>query len=253
MRQWVSSALVGLHTWAVDAGLLSRPRAQRAFEALYLLYKGAFETGPVGGLRELVTPGSIVIDVGANIGFFAVLFARWTGPDGRVVAIEPEPRNLASLRRRIGQTGLQGVIEAVPAVAADHAGELRLALTPGHPGDHHIAASGIPVEAVTLDDLVAGDSRAVSLVKIDAQGAEALVLGGARRLLAEARPALYVELDAIALERMGSSVRELLAIVLKLGYRPRALTGRGVGAEQDPELLVSRSAAGYVDALFIAG
>src|SRR4051812_18798477 len=60
-----------------------------------------FEPRSVKVLRAAVRPGDVVYDVGANIGFFATLFSRWVGAEGRVFAVEPEPENLALLRRNL--------------------------------------------------------------------------------------------------------------------------------------------------------
>ena len=130
---------------------------------------------------------------------------------------------------------------------------MRLALTPGHPGNHHLVEEGKPIRAVTLDGLTAADPRTVSLVKIDVQGAEMLVLAGATELLAAHRPALYVEVDGPSLARMGSSPRELIDTLVSFGYRPHLLTGDGVGASEAVERLVSRASAGYIDVLFQYG
>jgi FkbM family methyltransferase len=110
-------------------------------------------------LRDLIEPGTTVIDVGANIGFFSIKFARWVGHSGAVIAIEPENRNIASLRRRVGRAGLGSIVECVQAVAAAQAGVMRLQVNPNHPGDHRIGATGIPVRAVTLDELTEGSRR----------------------------------------------------------------------------------------------
>lgn len=251
MRRRISEALIPLYGRAARAGMLDRPLVRRAFEATYLTYKRLFEAGPFQGLRGLVGPGTLAIDVGANIGFFSVQFARWVGPSGRVIAVEPEELNMRSLRRRVAQGPAGGVVDCVQAVAADRAGEMRLALTPGHPGDHHLAQDGEPVPAVTLDALAAGDSRSVSLVKIDVQGAEMMVIAGARSLITTHRPAIYLEVDGPALERLGSSPRELIQTVMDFGYRPRRLARSGPGADEELDDLLRRSAVGYIDVLFL--
>jgi len=88
-------------------------------------------------------------------------------------------------------------------------------------------AHGIIVPAVTLDDLVAeAGPRSVSLVKIDVQGAEMLVLEGAKRMLGKMRPPLFVEVDDRNLVDMGSSAHALVAHLEQAGYRdPRARNG----------------------------
>ena len=117
MKRRITDGLIALYARVLEAGLLDRPRAQRVFEAAYLRYKGLIEAGPISGLSTLVPDGSTIFDVGANIGFFSVRFARWVGPDGKVIAIEPEARNLDSLRRRIERAGIGDIVECVPAAA----------------------------------------------------------------------------------------------------------------------------------------
>jgi FkbM family methyltransferase len=251
MRRRLSDALVAVYERAVRSGALDRPRARLAFESTYLLYKRLLETGPVDGLAELVEPGSTVIDVGANIGFFSMRFGRWVGSTGRVIAIEPESRNFDSLQRRVARAGLASTVDCVQAVAADRPGRLHLALTPGHPGDHHIAAVGQPIQSVSLDALAAVDRRTVSLIKVDVQGAEAMVLKGAHRTIEIHRPAIFIEVDAEALERFGSSPRELIDLIVGMGYLPHHLTRAGPGTAEAIEDILLRSAAGYIDVLML--
>lgn len=251
MRAQVSEGLVWLYERATNGGLLDRPLPRRAYESAYLAYKRLIEAGPIDGLRGLVADGSTVIDVGANIGFFSVRFAHWVGPAGRVIAIEPEARNIDSLRRRVARARLSDIVTCVHAAAAERPGELRLALNPGHPGDHHLAEEGEPVAAVTLDDLAAHDPRPVTLIKIDVQGAESRVLAGAHDLIKTHRPALFIEVDEPSLTRLGSSRGELIDTLVALGYRGYRLTHRGIGASEEPAELVARSARDYIDVLFL--
>ena len=251
MREQLSDALVGLYERAAKSGMLDRPRPRRAYESVYLTYKRLIEAGPVNYLNALVPNGSMIIDVGANIGFFSMSFARWVGPEGRVIAIEPEARNIASLRRRVARAGVSQVVTCVHAAAADRPGEVKLALNPGHPGDHHLADKGEPVAAVTLDELAPDDPRRVALVKIDVQGAESMVLAGANRLIAHHRPAIFVEVHEPSLARFGSSRRDLIGTFVTLGYGGHMLTRSGIGPREDTKKLIDRSAEGYIDVLFL--
>jgi FkbM family methyltransferase len=253
VRAAVVGALLRAYSWAAASGLLDRPRVRRAFEAVYLGYKRLIEAGPIDHLRAYAAPGSTVIDVGANIGFFALRFGAWVGPAGRVYAIEPERRNVASLRARVARSGLAGVVECVRAAAADKPGTVQLVLNPIHPGDHHIGDAGEPVPAVTLDELTASDARPVSLIKIDVQGAELLVLAGAERVLAEHHPAIFIEIDEAALQRQGASAERLISALVERGYRGHLLTRAGVSGPIDADELAARAGAGYIDVLFIKG
>jgi FkbM family methyltransferase len=251
MRTQVAAVLAQFYDRASRSGILERPLARRTYESAYLAYKRFIEAGPVDSLRPLAPPGSMVIDVGANIGFFALRFAGWVGPTGHVIAIEPESRNVASLRRRIARAGFSDVVTCVQAAAADRPGTFTLALNPGHPGDHHLGQEGEPVAAVTIDELAATEARPITLVKIDVQGAESLVVAGAAQVIDVHRPALFVEIDGGSLARLGSSQEELIDTLGDLGYEGHTLTRGGIGARLEPSELVARSTHDYIDVLFL--
>lgn len=212
--------LLSLYRRTRQSRFLRSPLGRRLFETAYLAYKVLLEAGPVGRLRDYVTPNSWTIDVGANIGMFTLRFARWVGEHGHVIAIEPEAQNFASLQRRIDPSGYARRISAIQAVAAETSGVLYLDVNPDHPGDHKLGQDGVPTTAVTLDGLLAesGDPS-VSLIKIDVQGAEMRVLAGATKVLARCRPALFLEVDDAALRRQGASAKELFGHLAGLGYQ----------------------------------
>ena len=179
---FVRDSAVKLFGLTAKLGLQRLPFFNRGFLALYQLYKRYFEAGPIDRLKEFAPEGSLVIDVGANVGFFSLRFARWVGDRGKVIAIEPEQRNYASLVGAVERQGFSSRVEALRAVAAATRGEVLLEINPLHPADHKISrdGTGLPVRAVTLDELVQGQSgRRPALLKIDVQGAEMMVLQGA--------------------------------------------------------------------------
>lgn len=254
MNRRFQAILLGLYRRSVAAGLWSLPGARRLFEILYLTYKRFFEARDLRALRPYVTPGSTVIDVGANIGFFALQFAKWTGPGGRVIALEPEAVNFASLRRQIARRGLDSVVDAIAAAAAETTGPQHLALNPYHPGDHRLAESGLTIDGVCLDDLIRdGGCPAVSLIKIDVQGAEMRVLAGATEILEKYRPALFVEVDDDALASMGSSARQLFADLDGRGYSIHRFADRALSPPLSPAdaEMAQRASEGYLDFMFL--
>lgn len=239
-------------------GLASRLGVQRLpmfnpiFLTLYSGYKRYVEAGPVDQLRAFVPNESIVIDVGANVGFFSVRFAEWVGPRGKVIAIEPEERNYNGLLAALKRARLLERVETFQAVAAAEPGTAHLELNPLHPADHKLSQSdaGVPVTAVTLDNLIAdkGPLRP-ALVKIDVQGAEMLVLQGMTSLLEIAGPALFIELAEQGLNRYGSSVSAILGLLAGHGYEAFWLTPSGPQTASQSDIL-ARAKTGYVDVLF---
>jgi FkbM family methyltransferase len=186
---------------------------------------GTYE-GPVQqALMRSVTPGAVVYDIGANIGFFTMLSARLAGPGGQVYAFEPVARNAAAIGRSARLNGFGTVTVFDCAVGA--AGGMAELNTARHIGGAMLASVGAPpdrsgsveVEVVVIDDLLRdGRLRPPTLVKIDVEGAELDVLRGMTATLSTHAPVLIVELDDAT--RTGLRVKsEALADLLHgLGY-----------------------------------
>jgi FkbM family methyltransferase len=221
MKEILQHAGLASYSMLARMGIMRRAWARRIFLATYSAYKTWIEAGPVDRLKDFVPPGSTAIDVGANIGFFTLKFARWVGEQGLVIAIEADVDNLGALSAKIAAAGLERRVRLHQAAAAAESGSIRFQRNELHPGDHRITLSpdGVMVPAVTIDDLVAqAGARSISLVKIDVQGAEMLVLEGAKRTLGKMRPALFVEVDDRNLADLGSSAHALIAHLEQAGY-----------------------------------
>ena len=177
---------------------------------------GEFSESEITLLRDLLRPGQVVVDVGANIGTHAVPLARSVGPTGRLLAIEPQRQAHAALRANLTLNGLAQA-EALHAAAGAAQGEILVpVLPPGSDANSggvslgQGSTTGERVPVLTLDGL---DLPAAHLIKIDVEGMELEVLRGAAGLIARHRPALYVEDD-----RQPRS-QSLLEHLLGLDYR----------------------------------
>jgi FkbM family methyltransferase len=252
VHRTAQNALLHAYRLVFARGLLRLAWGRRLFFAAYELYKRLFEARNIAALRAYVPEGGIVIDVGANVGFFTERFAQWVGAAGRVIAIEPERTNFAELMRRLEARQLAERVEARRAVADARSGTARLVINPDHPGDHRIGETGEPVAALVLDEL-APAGRPVALIKIDVQGAEMRVLAGAGALLARDKPALFVEIDPGGLARFGGSVEARLDARARLGYAPHFLAREGARACTRADLDAVLAQRGYTDLLFLGG
>jgi len=219
MKKLVQNTLLGMYRVVNASGALRTRAGRRIFEWGYHGYKRMLEAGDIQALTQWIKPGTVVIDVGANIGFFTRYFARRVSDGGKVLAIEPEQNNFKRLTEMLRKSRLNGNVETFEAVAAEQSGELKLVINPLHPADHKIWQDGVTVNAVSLDELAAARQwQPVSLIKVDVQGAEMLVLKGSLKILERFRPVLYLEVDDEGLRRMNSSAEELFRTVQKLGY-----------------------------------
>jgi len=167
---------------------------------------------------ELVRPGAAVWDIGANVGLFTFAAAFRSGPAGRVLAVEADDWLAALVRRSAAAAGpAYAPVDVLAAAVADRPGVADLWIAErGRAGNHLRTAGGSTqtgghretrkVVTVTLDGLLA-DFPAPELVKIDVEGAEALCLQGAGRLLAEVRPAVICEVTAENAEAVAEQFR----------------------------------------------
>jgi FkbM family methyltransferase len=199
--------------------------------------------------------GGDIVDVGANIGYTATVFARVASPGSRVIAVEPEPDNVARLRRTLSRKGVLDRVEIVEAAAGETEQFATLERNPVHPGDHALARPGAPVahpltvKVVRLDDLVMSlGNRPVVFIKIDVQGWELSVSRGMERLLAGPGVTVAVEYSpdsALAANQPGP---ELLAFYRERGFEANAVLHDGSLVD-----LESRAASailaqrGYID------
>ncbi len=196
--------------------------------ATHLLGEGIWEPLETAAFLEHAREGMCVFDVGANIGYYTLLAARTVGSSGRVFAFEPEPRNFALLARNVGENGFTNV-RLVNAAVSNRKGVMRLHLDDANFGAHSFeegsvrTSSGRSVEVATvLLDGFADEARAFEagvLVKIDVQGAEALVVGGALELLGLEKITVFLEVWPEALARAQADTVRLLAELEDLGFQ----------------------------------
>jgi len=204
-----------------------------------LLLLGDLEVPVQEALHRTVAPGAIVFDVGANIGFFALLAARLAGPGGRVVAFEPVPEVAGYARAAARSNALDDRVEIRTQAVGEHSGTAALHVV-SEPSWSHLASRGrhpdtvatIDVEVVTLDGLLDAGEPAPGVIKLDVEGAEVEVLRGASRLLAEHRPALIVELH-----ETNAEVADLLE---DAGYALDVLDGPLPVREAGPARMLAR-------------
>ncbi|HEX7955479.1 MAG TPA: FkbM family methyltransferase [Pyrinomonadaceae bacterium] len=189
---------------------------------------GTHEPHMQAALRASIRPGMTVYDCGANVGYFSVMFARLVGEGGRVYAFEPSPASAECLAAARELNGFRN-LEVVPAAVWEKGGTLRFvrggadaSLVSDHVegvfGDAldggADAGSFVDVAAVSLDEFVyEGNHPPPDFIKLDVEGAEGRAVGGARRLLAERRPGLLLEIH-------GAPGREVWEVLREFDYTP---------------------------------
>ena len=160
-------------------------------------------------IAELLKPGDRVVDVGANIGYYAIMFARLVRKEGSVLCIEPEPDNLVELRRNVAGNDLCNV-EILGVAAGEKVG--RVGFAAGINGTVASEPDGqLDVDMVLLDSVI---NEKIDLIKIDVEGYEGQVLAGAERVLRQFHPKLFVEVHPELL--IGYTTADVINVVSDL-------------------------------------
>ncbi len=172
-------------------------------------------------LQQHLRPGMTAVDVGGNIGYYALLESRLVGPTGKVIAIEPVPQNVDQLRRNVNANGRTN-IEVHQLAIADRNGTLPMYLS-ARSNWHSLLPTPssricmVPVS--TLDDFIASAAPdSVDLIRMDVEGYEIEIIKGMRQVLGQYNPYLLVELhpDVVGPD----AIVEYLRTLDDLGYAP---------------------------------
>jgi FkbM family methyltransferase len=195
--------------------LVRNPRESRIGRSIFTT--GLWEPDVTAFISSRVKPGTTVVDVGADIGYYTLLFAKLVGPNGKVVAFEPIPVARAYLERNIAVNELGGV-RVCGLALADRTGTVTLEEPlikssinlDKAPGPHDIQ-----VEMAIFDDWwEASQEGPPHTIKMDVEGAEFMVLRGMERTLRAHHPNLVIELHP------GPSAPSVMAFLEGLNYRP---------------------------------
>jgi FkbM family methyltransferase len=183
--------------------------------------------------RAAVQPGDVIVDVGANLGAYTLLFGLWTGAAGRVFAFEPAPVPYGGLSAHISLNGLSDRVVALPQAVSCTEGTLDF-VADGIDGANRLTAgasrgraSVVPVGVTTLDAISDRYGVTPRVIKIDAEGAELDVLRGARRTIRTAGRGLqlFVEMHPHLWTAFSASREAIEAEIALQGLRAERLDG----------------------------
>ena len=144
---------------------------------------GVYEKAETKFFKSACQSDMTFLDVGANIGYYTALAARAVGPNGQVIALEPDPESFEYLEQTIAANAV-GNVQAFAVAASDAEAKLPLFISRDNRGDNRMYAPDgkwptVEVEARPGDALLAENKISeVDLIKIDVQGFEAKVIAG---------------------------------------------------------------------------
>lgn len=155
---------------------------------------GSYEIQKRMAFEREISPGSVVYDIGANVGYFSLLAAVLAGREGKVYAFEPLPRNVHYLRQHVALNHLENTIEVIDAAVSDREGEAHFDFGASTAMGHLADSGDLSVQMVCLDRMLEkGELRPPDYMKVDVEGAEYSVLVGAHHILENHRPVLFMD------------------------------------------------------------
>jgi FkbM family methyltransferase len=195
--------------------------------ARQILIDETFERETRLRMRNCVKAGMVVLDIGANFGYYTVQLADWVGPSGRVIAFEPNPVMIRELEQNVRLNNLQNTV-VEPFALADQNGQVAFQCPPlgmeGH-GSFRSNTTFIPTTTIKvptrrLDDVLQElGLSAVDFIKMDVEGAERNVFQGATKMLSSAhKPSMIFECSERLCRPFGHCVLDVLREVADFGY-----------------------------------
>ena len=185
-------------------------------------YTHDYDTEDICACLRLFEPDSVVLDVGANVGFWTVPMARVLSGGGKIHAFEPLPSNLKRLRENVRLNGLEGVVEIHEVGLSDKAATVEISLREDFSNgsdtgnaaividesDRQFRCTAIAVEA--LDEVFPSlKLERLDFAKADIEGHEDKFLAGASSVISQFRPVLYMEINEPYYTRRGLDATEL--------------------------------------------
>jgi len=177
-----------------------------------------------------IKPDMTVLDIGANIGIFSILFGRVIGDSGRVFAFEPSPVPFGDLQHNIQLNGLSERVKSHQIAIGNRSGKLEFYLTDDPRDTQHSAippttyatvSEKIEVPMLTLDSFCMEGALSPDVIKIDVEGFEPFVLEGARNTIQRAKTlTVFIELHPWAWDTIGYNKSIFHNLLRELGLQP---------------------------------
>jgi FkbM family methyltransferase len=211
----------------VDGLVIQGPVA--ASRILTQIATGSYEVFEVGLFKESLATGMVVVDVGANVGYYTLIAARIVGEQGRVFGFEPDPRTLAALRANVAANRLRNVT-VIGKAASDREGECEMYLDSSANRSSLYRSASLDrvmrrdlIETTTVDNVLGG--LAADVVKMDIEGAEPAALRGMRRSL-KPETVLFLEFAPPVLASAGTDADEFRRLLLDEFASVEMISGR---------------------------
>ena len=172
---------------------------------------GKYEEYETSNFLKQLKPEMVVVDVGANIGYYTLLAAKVVK---KVYAIEPDKECFEILKKNVEENGLKNVVLINKAIGNKNE-KVRIEKNENNFGDSKIGKNGEEIECVRLDDLI---KEKIDLLKIDVQGFEPQVVEGGKKLIEIYSPILFLEYNQYPDNTMIDYLRQIYPVIWDIDH-----------------------------------
>lgn len=202
-------------------------------DSLRLSLNGVYEIEQTNLIKKLVKEGDYVLDIGANIGYYALILAKKVGVKGKVFCFEPDKTNFSILSQNVKNNNYSDRVVLFNDAVSDSNENIKLYISETNRGDHRIYSSDenrnyIEITALIPDEEPLLQNVKISFIKIDIQGSEMIALGGMKKLIIKNRPIVISEFWPKGIKMSGKSPDDYLNFYLKNNYSMQLLLKDGL-------------------------
>jgi FkbM family methyltransferase len=196
-----------------------------AKDSLDLFINKIYEPYETKLISNIISPGDVVLDIGANIGYYTVIFAKLVGQNGKVFAFEPEPTNFSLLQKNVSINGCSNVTVEQKAVSNRNERK-KLYLNKENAGMHTIYKSQyadldpVEIETISLDTYFNNYTGKIDFIKMDIEGSEYTALEGMKTILQRQNSIkLLVAFFPSAIREYGYEPEQYFDLLSSYGFR----------------------------------
>lgn len=202
----------------------------------HMLFEGMYQEDVLAALKEFVSEGSTVFDVGGHHGLMAVYAARAAGTAGKVVTFEPNPAARLHIEKHLALNKLSNVTIEKVALSSSEEGTVFYVQSGVVTWNSTIVkefsnpdSTPIDVSTTTIDNYVSRTGLIPRIMKIDTEGSEFMILMGSRETIKQHRPVLIVEFNPESARAAGTTLHEFEEFLKNQGYELWVLTRNFLG------------------------
>lgn len=185
---------------------------------------GVHEQNSTNEVKKIITPGMKILEIGANIGYYALIETKLAGPGGQLYAIEPSPYNFEQLKKNLELNGVRNAYLHQAAFGEKRGKAMFYVYDRSNLSsfikrtDMGMASTEVEVEILTLDDFLT--TKDVDFIRMDVEGYEREILRGGEKAMASGKKPKYffIEVHSDLLHKKDSSAREIFELLKGYGY-----------------------------------